>query len=67
MTVGKRGRWPTAATSFFRTPFCSSQVACDGISLQEARREKGICVPCEKAAARKGKAIPPKGIVYTKE
>lgn len=67
MTVGKRGRWPTAQTSFSRTPVCASQVACDGISLQEARREKGICVACEKAAARKGKVIAPKGIGYTKE
>ena len=67
MTVGKRGRWPTAQTAFARTPTCQAQIACDGVSLQEARREKGICVPCEKAAARNGKIIAPKGIGYTKE
>lgn len=67
MTVGKRGRWPTAQTSFSRTPTCTSQIACDGVSLQECRREKGICVPCEKAAAKRGKVIPPKGLGYTRE
>jgi hypothetical protein len=61
VTVGKRGRWPTADTSFFRTPTCTSQIACDGVSLQEARREKGTCASCEKAAAKRGKTIPPRG------
>jgi hypothetical protein len=61
VTVGKKGRWSTAQTSFARTPTCTAQIACDGAGLQESRREKGTCRPCERAAAKRGKPIPPRG------
>ena len=69
MTVDgtRKGKWKTAVTAFARTPTCSAQIACDGTNLQGPRLEKGTCRPCEKAAARKGKVIAPKGIGYTKE
>ena len=61
MSDDRKGRWPTAVTSFGRTPTCASQIACDGTNLQAPRFGKGTCLPCEKAAKRRGKPIPPRG------
>lgn len=63
MTVDgtRKGKWKTAVTAFARTPTCSAQIACDGTNLQGPRLEKGTCRPCEEAAKRKGKVIPPRG------
>jgi hypothetical protein len=34
-------------------PVCTSQVACDGTTLYPERRERGMCVACEKKLAGK--------------
>jgi hypothetical protein len=61
MTTPKIRRWPTADTSFSRTPTCTAQIACDGANLQGPRIAIGICGACGKAAAKRGKVIPPRG------
>jgi hypothetical protein len=57
----RKGRWPTATTSFGRTPTCRAQIACDGSNLQGPRIALGMCGPCGKAAEKRGKPIPPRG------
>ena len=61
MTVAKKRRFPTFDTSFSRTPTCRAQIACDGANLQGPRIALGTCGPCGKAAAKRGKVIPPRG------
>ena len=63
MTVDgtRKGKWKTAVTAFARTPTCSAQIACDGTNLQGPRIALGTCRPCGKAAAKRGKMIPPRG------
>ena len=63
MTAGKKGQWPTAQTSFARTPTCTALVACDGANLISERIEAGICGKCAKALAKKDKEPKPlKGV-----
>ena len=57
----REGRWPTADTAFSRTPTCTAQIACDGANLQGPRIALGMCGACGKAAAKRGKVIPPRG------
>lgn len=45
-----------------RTPECSAQVACEGNYLRGERMERGICAACEKAQAKRGKEVPPRGL-----
>ena len=61
MTAGKKRRFPTFDTSFSRTPTCQAQIACDGVNLQGPRIALGTCGACGKAAAKRGKVIPPRG------
>jgi hypothetical protein len=61
VTVGKRGRWPTAQTAFARTPTCQAQIACDGANLQGPRIALGTCGACGKAEKRKGQTVPLRG------
>lgn len=42
---------------------CGKQVACEGNYIQPRRMAKGktICGACEKAMAKRGKVLPPRG------
>ena len=56
-------------TSYLRETLsiiCSEQAACDGNYIQPRRMAQGktICGTCEKALAKRGKSIPPRGINY---
>ncbi len=45
------------------TQFCKDQFACDGNTLTGTRVEKGTCVTCEKARAKRAKpAAGPRGM-----
>jgi hypothetical protein len=57
----RKKRWRTPVTAYLRTPVCTAQVACDGVNLQGPRIALGTCGACGKAAAKRGKPIPPRG------
>ncbi len=63
MTVDakRRRNWRTPTTAYARTPTCTAQIACDGANLQGPRIALGTCGACGKAAAKRGKVIPPRG------
>lgn len=41
------------------TPMCSKQIACDGINLVGAARERGYCTKCAEAEEKKAKKTTP--------
>ena len=41
------------STLDLRVPMCQKQVACDGVNLAPAARERGYCDRCKEAMARR--------------
>ena len=50
---------PSYSTTNLKTPICKAQVACDGINLVGAARDRGYCNKCGEAEAKKTKAPKP--------
>jgi hypothetical protein len=54
-----RGPGYSTSSTYLKTPICTAQVACDGINLVGAARERGICNKCREAQERRKKAPAP--------
>jgi hypothetical protein len=47
------------SNAYLQTPMCTKMIACDGVNLVSAARERGYCNKCGDAMAKKNKAPPP--------
>ena len=48
------------STTNMKTPICTRMIACDGANLVGKNRlEKGMCLRCEEALAKRNKPKPP--------
>lgn len=41
---------------------CDKMLACDGVELRAGRKTVGYCTACEKALAKRGKVVAPRGL-----
>lgn len=41
---------------------CNKMLACDGLELRAGRKVVGYCTACEKAMAKRGKVVAPRGL-----